>query len=267
MGSAIIGIFIGIGVGAFTLSSMTVDSIVFFNLAGIVFVTGASVGAVFVTYDIKSVSSVLKSVLNVLRRRDDRLNTIVQKLVDIAWDADKNPKEISNQASSNKKNFIGDGLRLIENGFESEKIETIMMISTRERKNESMDKVDVIRTASKYPPAFGMIGTVLGLIALLHGLGPESDTSSIGASMSVALTTTLYGLILSNYALIPMADNLESRIRHDLANRRVVTEGIILINDKEDPVLIQETLNAYLAPGNRLDLSSKIDNNWKGEAA
>ncbi len=64
MGSAIIGIFIGIGVGAFTLSSMTVDSIVFFNLAGIVFVTGASVGAVFVTYDIKSVSSVLKSVLS-----------------------------------------------------------------------------------------------------------------------------------------------------------------------------------------------------------
>jgi chemotaxis protein MotA len=267
MGSAIIGIVIGVIVVGFTLNSMSVQAIVFFNLAGIVFVTGASIGAVFVTYDIKSVGNVFISILRVLRRRDKSLKNVVTQIIDIAWAFSRNPEVISSMAKEHRNSFVGDGLRLIENGFDSTKIQAIMKISTREQKNDSLDKVDVIRTAAKYPPAFGMIGTVLGLIALLHGLGPSSDTSSIGASMSVALTTTLYGLLLANYGLIPMADNLETRVRQDLAYRRVVLEGMLMLNEKEDPVLIQETLNAYLRPAERLDLKEGIDNSWRSEAS
>lgn len=267
MGSAIIGLVIGVIVVGFTLNSMSVQAMVFFNLAGIIFVTGASVGAIFVTYDVKSVAGVFLSILRVLRRRDKTLKVLVTQIIDIAWAFSRNPEVISRMAKEHRNSFVGDGLRLIENGFESTKIEAIMTISTREQKNNSLDKVDVIRTAAKYPPAFGMIGTVLGLIALLHGLGPSSDTSSIGASMSVALTTTLYGLILANYALIPMADNLETRMRQDLVYRRIVLEGMLMLNDQEDPILVQETLNAYLRPGERLDLKEKIDNSWGREAS
>lgn len=267
MGSSIFGILVGIGVAAFTLGSMSVDTHVYFNIAGIVFVTGASVGAIFLTYDLRSVTSVFTSLIKIMGRRDRRPIQVIQDLTGIAWKLSSNPSAVGSEAQQHRNSMIGDGLRLIENGFDSEQITDVMDIATHERRDEGIAKADVVRTAAKYPPAFGMIGTVIGLIALLHGLGPDSDTSTIGAAMSVALTTTLYGLVLSNYILIPMADNLESRLKQDITNRRIISQAIVMMNNREDPILIQETLNAYLSPSERLELGGYSSNGWEAQAS
>ena len=102
---------------------------------------------------------------------------------------------------------------------------------------------------AKFPPAFGLMGTTLGMIGLLQSLG--GDTASIGPAMSVALITTLYGVTLSNIIFIPIAENLKQQSYEDDVARRLVVEGIMLIEEKKPTKFVVEKLKSYLLPSER----------------
>ncbi len=104
------------------------------------------------------------------------------------------------------------------------------------------------RTLSKFPPAFGLMGTTLGMIALLQGLGEDGAADKIGPSMAIALITTLYGLAVSNFILIPIAENLAKQAQEDLTMRLMIVEGIMLIQEGEPTKYIEESIKSYLLP-------------------
>jgi chemotaxis protein MotA len=107
--------------------------------------------------------------------------------------------------------------------------------------------------AGAFAPAFGMIGTLIGLVQMLTNL---SDPSKIGAGMATALLTTLYGSIIANMMFIPLAGKLDIRAKQEALLRELMIEGIVAIQSGQKPQLIKEKLKSFLAPSTRLALEA-----------
>jgi chemotaxis protein MotA len=107
----------------------------------------------------------------------------------------------------------------------------------------------VVSALGTLAPAMGMIGTVIGLVQMLQTM---SDPSSIGPAMAVALLTTLYGAIIANLVLNPMAGKLKARSKEEILLREMIMEGILSISKGENPRIIEEKLNSYLPPKDRI---------------
>ena len=97
-----------------------------------------------------------------------------------------------------------------------------------------------------------LIGTVMGMIALLGTLGQEGAEAKIGPAMSVAMSATLYGVVLANMVILPVADNLLFRTQKMIAKREMIIEGILMIRQQMPPVMIREILLSHLSPHQRL---------------
>lgn len=114
-----------------------------------------------------------------------------------------------------------------------------------------MTDANSFRTLAKFPPAFGLMGTTLGMIALLQGLGEEGAAEQIGPSMAIALITTLYGLFVANFLLVPIAENLSKQAQEDLTMRLMIVEGIMLIQEGEPTKYVEESVKSFLLPSEK----------------
>jgi chemotaxis protein MotA len=115
----------------------------------------------------------------------------------------------------------------------------------------------IFRTMSKFPPAFGLMGTTMGMIALLQSLGDANAKDMIGPSMAIALVATLYGLVLTNFVFIPIAENLTKQTQEDLIARSIVVEGVMLINADKPTRYVEEKAKSFLLPSQRKDTPKK----------
>ena len=114
-------------------------------------------------------------------------------------------------------------------------------------------QVESLQIMAKYPPAFGMIGTVIGLIDVLNQMNSADNMTSIGPSMAVALITTLYGIFLANYIIQPIGDKFLARGQHDMKIREIIAEGLLMISKNENPVYVREMLIGHLMPNERIE--------------
>ncbi len=112
----------------------------------------------------------------------------------------------------------------------------------------------IFKALGNFAPAFGMIGTLIGLVQMLREL---DDPSKIGLGMSVALLTTLYGALVANLVALPIAGKLEQRSNEENAMRRMVLEGILSIQAGDKPALVKEKLRSYVPPKERELLEAK----------
>jgi chemotaxis protein MotA len=137
---------------------------------------------------------------------------------------------------------------LIVDGTDPELVKSILEteienLSERHAKNRSM-----LDTMGSLAPAFGMVGTLIGLVAMLQNL---EDPSSIGPSMAVALLTTFYGSLIANLIMIPMAGKLSLKSNEEVLIRNVMVEGLLSIQAGENPRIIEEKLKVFLPPSVR----------------
>ena len=116
----------------------------------------------------------------------------------------------------------------------------------------------IFRTLSKFPPAFGLMGTTMGMIALLQSLGSVDAKNMIGPSMAIALVATLYGLVLANFVFIPIAENLTKQTQEDLISRHIVVEGIMLIHADKPTKYVEEKVKSFLLPAQRMEYEKKV---------
>jgi chemotaxis protein MotA len=113
---------------------------------------------------------------------------------------------------------------------------------------EQEEKISVLDTWGTMAPAFGMLGTLIGLILLLDTL---TDPSTIGPSMSIALVTTFYGSLIANILALPPAEKLKRRTNKYLNQMRMMLEGVLSIVQGENPRLMEEKLKAFLSADER----------------
>ena len=112
---------------------------------------------------------------------------------------------------------------------------------------------EVYKPQGKYPPAIGLMGAVLGMIALLSGLGQPGAEKTIGPSMSIALVATLYGIALANLIVIPVGENLTAGAKEINRKNLIIIESLRLIHAKTNPLVLGEELNSFLLPRERID--------------
>ncbi len=134
------------------------------------------------------------------------------------------------------------GTQLVLDGFPREQISLALQRQIAEERDQLRHPVDMLRAMSNYAPAFGMLGTLLGLVQMLFGLG-SGDLGSIGAATGFAMLTTVYGLVLSNLVFKPLASQLEQRGRR-VINRRVAhLQAIMMLFDRQHAELIREMMD------------------------
>lgn len=249
---------IGLILAPFIIYLALVDAIpnvfLLLNLVGLLVVVGGTITAGIMTYGLKEIFKFGKFTLKVFFMKKTNEQEVISEIIKISDAIDKNPNVVSTYQNKNLHPFLKDGLRLIDNGFSEEEISEIMNNDVEKTYERQMAEVELMKTLSKYPPAFGMIGTVIGLIGLLNAMRSEDQGAAgniIGPSMAIALLTTLYGLILANYFFVPVSDNLLQRLYHEINIRKMIIEGVLLIQRKSDPIYVREYLVVNLKPSQR----------------
>jgi chemotaxis protein MotA len=180
---------------------------------------------------------------------------VIDQIIDVSNYLQRNPNKMGlTKKFSQAHPFVIDGLRLIENNLSAADMLEILQTDLENRRDEQMQQVEILKTLGKYPPAFGMMGTVVGLIGLLGTLG-ANENAIIGPSMAVALLTTLYGLLLSNYFFTPVSDNLLHRLADDYVARQTMIKGLMLVQEGKDPVVVREFLRVYVPPVERSSIA------------
>lgn len=149
------------------------------------------------------------------------------------------------------------GCQYIADGQKKEDIRTILENMEEFRAIREGQQANVMKTIGVYTPAFGMVGTLIGLVFMLGGMAlpPEpgvDPAAKLGGSMAVALITTLYGALFANFIFLPFADKLKGKSEGKKVESALILAGVMLINDKTHPFLIRDQLNAFLDSAERV---------------
>lgn len=144
--------------------------------------------------------------------------------------------------------FLKKAIQLVVDGTDPEVVKNIMFSEIDQMESRHGQFKKMFDDWGYYAPSWGMIGTLIGLVAMLRNM---SDVSSIGKNMAIALLTTLYGAILSNHFLIPMSAKLDLWNKFDVLMKEIVVEGVLSIQAGDNPAILREKLNSYLAPSQR----------------
>lgn len=153
----------------------------------------------------------------------------------------------SKEDPSIENKIIVDGLEMIELGFSTEKIESILTDRYFIYKKTIQSVANWLKRCAKYPPAFGLGGTVLGLIHLMKGISSGADPKETGIRMAVALVATFYGLLLSNLLLNPISEAILEKLKADEELVEIAVKTVIMMKEGFNLLESQESLNSYLA--------------------
>lgn len=250
----IISFILSIGVlfGGLYLSSPNLG--LFVDKTSLFIVVGGSFAATAISFRLNKLAVLTKVFLGrVIKGNEPKLKDLVSEII-VCIDQIKKGSPISSIADSTSDHFFKETLLLIQDGLLS-RDELVDVLSLRNQniavnyKNDT----DKMKAIGKYPPAFGMIGTTIGMIVLLANLGGEDAMKMIGPAMGVCLITTLYGAAIANVIVNPMAANLNESTKENFQKNEIIIEGARLILDKKSPVLAAERLNSFLNPSQRVD--------------
>ena len=245
--STVIGMLGGVALLVISVIATAKDASVFVNLPGLLIVLGGTVAATLMSFPLREVLRVFKVFVIVLR--NERLYEIgdIDEIVGIAQLLYQNRVLQAEDVITNLRNpFLRSGLQLVVDGVPVEDILNLLQWRITRLKAREHAEAQVYRVMGGYAPAFGMVGTLLGLVNMLYDMGGD-DFGSIGVNMAVALITTFYGIVLANLIFKPIAVKLERRTEQRVALLSMVMEGVVLISEKRTPSFIRETLFSFIA--------------------
>ena len=150
--------------------------------------------------------------------------------------------------------FMKKGILLIVDGTEPELVRGILETELVNLDTRHKSTIGFFDNWAVLAPAWGMIGTLLGLVNMLKNL---SDTASIGPNMAVALLTTLYGSLIANWICVPISNKLKLQNNDEYQLREIIIEGLLSIQAGENPRVIEEKLKSFLSPSARTALSEQ----------
>jgi chemotaxis protein MotA len=246
--ATIIGLVLSFGLVAGGIM-MGASIFIYIDIPSAVIVVGGTIGAALVNYPMGQMLGVIKVCRKTLFATMDDPKEIISRFMDYANRARREGiLSLEPILKDIKDEYLKKGLQLTVDGLEPQTIQEIMETEIHYLESRHETGAEILGAMGNYAPALGMIGTVIGLVAMLKNM---SDPSSIGPAMAVALITTFYGALLANLVFIPMAGKLKLRSKQEVQIREMILEGILAISKGENPRIIEEKLNSYLAPHER----------------
>lgn len=210
---------------------------------------GGALGAVLAMYTLKDFLAGLKSFLFIFKMPKANEVEIIKSIIDLSNLARREGLlALEESANSLDDDFMKKGVMLIVDGTDPELVRSILEAELINVDARHQQNIGFWKNLGAMGPAWGMIGTLIGLILMLKDL---SDPDSIGPSMAVALITTLYGSILANWICSPVANKLSSQNDAEIKMKEIMIEGILSIQAGENPRVIEEKLKSFLAPKDR----------------
>lgn len=244
--ATLIGILGAIGflVMAMVLSG---DIMMFIDTQAILIVFGGSIFVVLANYNLGQFFGIGKIIVKAFVFKLEKPEDLISKSVDMA-DAARKGGFLALEEAEISNAFMQKGVDMLVDGHDADVVRAtlqkdINLTSERHEKGASM-----LTALADVAPAMGMIGTLIGLVAMLSNM---DDPKSIGPAMAVALLTTLYGAFLANVIAIPLASKLKLRMDEERLNQELVLDAVLGIQDGQNPRVIESLLKNYLAEGQR----------------
>ena len=234
VGLVLVAIFMGGGIS------------IFINIPSMMITFGGTLGATLINFPFSKVIGVLRVVKNAFFYKETSPDEVIKQLVDFATIARREGVlALEQRISSLNDPFLQKGLQLAVDGTPPETIREILRTDIDYLASRHKVGQEIFNAMGTYAPAFGMIGTLIGLIQMLRTL---DDPSKIGQGMATALLTTFYGALFANLICLPIAGKLKVRSEEEIFSRELIVEGILSIQSGDNPRIVEEKLKAFIAP-------------------
>lgn len=238
---------IGAGLGLIVFGIMLSGDIgSFIDIASMVIVFGGTLASTVISFPLKELKSLGKIIGKAFKKIEIDLNSDIDMVIDLAQKARRDGLLALESAVEEIDNdFLKKGVRLLVDGCDPELIKATMEAELDSMLERHAKGRAMLETMAGFAPAYGMIGTLIGLINMLKNL---SDADTLGPNMAVALVTTFYGVMIANLICTPLAKKLKARSSMENSQKQMFLEGLLAIQDGENPRIIRDRLSAYLNP-------------------
>jgi len=250
--ATIIGIIAGLGLIFYAIFSGS-GANSFLDLQSFIIVMGGTFSSTLINFKLQEILGVFRVVKKAFQNEAPVFHHILETIVQLSIDARREGiLAIENKVEDLDNEFLKKGLYLAIDGLEPESIRDILESEVDNLEERHSRGQKIMKAMGTYAPAFGMLGTLIGLIKMLQAL---DDPDKIGSGMAVALVTTFYGALLANLVFLPIAGKLENLSESEIAQREMIIEGILSIQSGENPRVMEQKLNTYIPPKYRSEVS------------
>ncbi len=245
----LIGFLGGVGLFLSSIFIATDNYAIFWSVSSFFMVVGGTVASAFIAFESKYIFAALNMSVSILlahRESQAVLKNEVGRIIKWGYIVQKAGLQgLENDAEQTLKQepFTRFGVDLVITGYSGTEIRDILFSATESSYNRAMQKVDILKSMGNNAPAFGMLGTLVGLIIMLSNM---SDFSTIGPGMALALITTLYGILTSRLFFLPSASKISHREGINRFKNILMSEGLAMLAERKSPRYIQDKMNAFL---------------------
>lgn len=252
--TTLLGIIAGIGlVGTAIQMGGSVRS--FIDVPSVMITIGGTIAATLINFRVDDIKNVLRVTRIAFTQEPPQLTSTISQLISLAEVARREGLlALDNSLSKLKDDFLRHGLQLVVDGVDPAVIREILETDLQGIEDRHRMGRKLFDQMALFAPAFGMIGTLIGLIQMLRNI---NNPSAIGPGMAVALVTTFYGAVLAYLVFIPISGKLGVRAQEEALQKEILIEGILAIQSGDNPRIVEEKLRAFLPPAMRAKVAYK----------
>lgn len=240
-------VLIVLGLVVLVLLFLTIG-IAWLNLPGLVLVVGGTVLAAVISHSWDAVTGLVKRIPELLRESDQVPSPEYDRFIDVVLLHHRGEvRSAENVSTRIPDRFLREGARLALDPHNGEELGRVLQWQLRQQKEGDIRDIRILRAMATFAPAFGMLGTILGLVTMLGTLG-RVGVDTLGLSLGFALMSTLYGLVAANLLFRPLSLKLEDRARQRLMHMNAMYDAIMMLHGRQHPLVILDYLKS-IAPG------------------
>ena len=253
--ATIVGVFLGFVV---IISAIVIGGgwQMFIHLPSMAITIGGMLCATLIHFSLPQFLGIFSVIKKTIIAKIPAQSELIQKMVNYAAiNRRDGPLALEQEIGKISDLFFVKGLQMLIDGQESENIRDLLDLEVQHLQERHSTGKKILEFMGAAAPAFGMIGTLIGLVQMLRNL---SSPESIGAGMAVALLTTFYGALAANLIFIPLAGKLGIYSKAETTAMEMITEGVCAIAQGENPSAVREKMHAFVSQGRREEVKAMI---------
>ena len=241
--ATIIGLISGAGLLLWAIMGKS-DIGAFIDGGSVAIVVGGALSASLISFPLKNLLGVARVVKTCFFCKAGDAQQLIEEMVKFAEVARRDGiLALENVTADIKDPFLVSGIQMAVDGTDPDLIEAVMLNDLEAVEMRHSEGKALFDNVGRFAPAFGMIGTLIGLVIMLQNM---EDPSAIGPAMAVALLTTMYGAVLANLIALPLADKLGRRSREEMLLKMIVVKGVMAIQSGDNPRIVEQKLKTFL---------------------
>lgn len=250
--SAVIGIILAITVAVMSAMTATSNWKIFVDYHAFMIVIGGTFAASLVSFSGKRLFMLVKVFFKKVIGKNVEVQICMNEILEVAKGYRDDDQYLKNNLEKIKTPFFKEGLKMLsDGGIDFHEMDIILRKRAASIFQRHEEDAEIFKSLAKFPPAFGLLGAVIGMIAMMQNLGGADSFSKVGPSLAVALVATLYGIGIANFVFLPLGENLAKVNHEDAKLRDMVIDGIKMIRVKKHPLVVEEMILSHLLTSER----------------